>query len=70
MLQKCPTQCCENALKRCKNALNMLQKFRNFTMHILLNIIIIIIKIYIWDPLITKWFFSLQLKNKNENAKI
>ena len=48
----------------------MLQKFRNFTMHILLNIIIIIIKIYIWDPLITKWFFSLQLKNKNENAKI
>ena len=31
--------------------------------------IIIIIETYIWDPLITKWFFSLQLKCKNENAK-
>ena len=31
-------------------------------------IIIIIVKTYIWDPLITKWFFSLQLKSKNENA--
>ena len=30
---------------------------------------IIAIKIYIWDPLITKWFFSLQLKSKSENAK-
>ena len=30
--------------------------------------IAIIIKTYIWDPLITKWFFSLQLKSKNENA--
>ena len=30
---------------------------------------IIVIKIYIWDPLITKWFFSLQLKSKSENAK-
>ena len=31
-------------------------------------IIIIIIKTYIWDSLITKWFFSLQLKGKNLNA--
>ena len=41
-------------------------------MHIIITIIIIIIiiiKTYIWDPLITKWFFSLQLKSKNENAK-
>ena len=36
---------------------------------IIIIIIIIIIKTYIWDPLITKWFFSLQLKSKNENAK-
>ena len=26
------------------------------------------IKTYIWNPLITKWFFFLQLKSKNENA--
>ena len=32
-------------------------------------IIIITIKTYVWDPLITKWFFSLQHKSKNENAK-
>ena len=36
---------------------------------LLLHYIIIIIKTYIWDPLITNWFFSLQLKSKNENAK-
>ena len=24
---------------------------------------------HIWDPLITRWFFTLQLKSKNENAK-
>ena len=41
MLQKCPT-CCENVLRRCKNALNMLQKCRNFTMHILIITVIII----------------------------
>ena len=35
---------------------------------VIIIIIIIIIKTYIWDPLITKWFFSLQLKSKNENA--
>ena len=38
-------------------------------MHIIIIIIIIIIKTYIWDPLITRWFFTLQLKSKNENAK-
>ena len=42
MLQKCLV-CCKNPLKRCKNALNMLQKFRNFTTHILLIIVIILI---------------------------
>ena len=45
MLQKCPT-CCENALRRCKNALNM-QKYRNFTIQIIIIIIIIIIVIII-----------------------
>ena len=35
---------------------------------IVIIIIIIIIKTYIWDPLITKWFFSLQHESKNENA--
>ena len=35
---------------------------------VIIIIIIIIIKTYIWDPLITKWFFSLQLTSKNENA--
>ena len=34
-----------------------------------LLVIIINIKTYIWNPFITKWFFSLQLKSKNENAK-
>ena len=42
MLQKCLV-CCKNPLKRCKNALNMLQKFRNFTTHILIIIVIILI---------------------------
>ena len=37
-------------------------------MYLIIIIIIIIIKTYIWDPL-TEWFFSLQLKSKNENAK-
>ena len=32
---------------------------------IIITIIIIIIITYIWDSLITKWFFSLQLKNEN-----
>ena len=32
-------------------------------------IIIIFIKTHVWDPLIAKWFFSLQLKSKNENTK-
>ena len=32
-------------------------------------IINIIIKTYIWDPLITKWFISIQCKRKDENAK-
>ena len=36
---------------------------------VIIIIIIIIIKTYIWDPLITRWFFTLQLKSKNENAK-
>ena len=31
--------------------------------------LLLFIKTYIWNPLITKWFFSLQLKSKNENAK-
>ena len=35
---------------------------------IIIIIIIIFIKTYIWDSLITKWFFSLQLKGKNLNA--
>ena len=46
MLQKCPI-CCENVLKRCKNALNMLRKCPNFTMHIIIIIIIIVIVIVI-----------------------
>ena len=46
MLQKCPV-CCENALRRCKNALNILQKCPNFTMHIIIVIIFIIIIIII-----------------------
>ena len=33
-------------------------------------IIIIIIKTYIWHPLIRKWFFSLELKSKNEMLKV
>ena len=32
-------------------------------------ITIIIIKTYIWDPLIRKWLFFLQLKCKNESTK-
>ena len=36
---------------------------------IIIIIIIITNKTYIWDTLTTKWFFSLQLKSKNENAK-
>ena len=31
--------------------------------------VVVVVKTYIWDPLNTKWFFSLQLKSKNENAK-
>ena len=39
-----------------------------FIIIIIIIIIIIFIKTYIWDSLITKWFFSLQLKGKNLNA--
>ena len=35
---------------------------------LLLLLLLLFIKTYIWDPLITKWFFSLQVKSKNENA--
>ena len=35
---------------------------------LLLLLLLLLIK-HIWDPLITKRFFSLQLKSKNENAK-
>ena len=33
----------------------------------ILLLLLLLLK-YIWGPLITKWFFSLQLKSKNENA--
>ena len=52
MLQKCPV-CCENALRRCKNALNILQKCPNFTMHIIIIVIIFIIIIIIIIIIIT-----------------
>ena len=35
----------------------------------LLKLLILLLFLkHIWDPLITKWFFSLQLKSTNENA--
>ena len=52
MLQKCPI-CCENSQDVakmpycCKNALNMLQKYPNFTMHILIIVIAVIVIIVI-----------------------
>ena len=45
MLPKCPIYC-ENALRRCKNALNMLRRCSNFMMHIIIIIIIIIVIIH------------------------
>ena len=35
---------------------------------LLLLLLLLLLK-HFWDPLITKWFFSLHLRSKNENAR-
>ena len=42
-------------------------KLNDICLWILLLLLLLLLK-HIWGPLITKWFFSLQLKSKNENA--
>ena len=41
MLQKCPV-CSQNAITRCKNALNMWRKCPNFTTHIIIIIVVVV----------------------------
>ena len=38
-------------------------------LHLLLLLLLLLLK-HTWDPLITKWFLSLQFKSKNENPKV
>ena len=56
-LAYCKLICCKNALRRCKNAINMLRKCPNFTMHILIiissSIIIIIIAMMLINITVT-----------------